>query len=48
MEEEGIIWGFRTGVAATNGLGISHLLFADDTIPFVMLIPNNFYISGWF
>uniref|UniRef100_A0A2N9GD56 Reverse transcriptase domain-containing protein n=1 Tax=Fagus sylvatica TaxID=28930 RepID=A0A2N9GD56_FAGSY len=40
-EEEGLIRGFKAGKARGNGLSISHLLFANDTIVFCDAIPDQ-------
>lgn len=34
MEEESLLEGFKVGNAIGDGLGVSHLLFADDTVLF--------------
>jgi hypothetical protein len=41
MEEEGLIQGFRAGSNAVDGLCISHLLYADDTILFCDADPDQ-------
>jgi hypothetical protein len=41
VEEEGLIRGFRAGSNAANGLCISHLLYADDTILFCDVDPDQ-------
>ena len=41
MEEEGLIRGFRAGCNAADGLRISHLLYADDTILFCDVDPDQ-------
>jgi hypothetical protein len=41
VEEESLIRGFRAGCNATDGLRISHLLYADDTILFCDVDPDQ-------
>uniref|UniRef100_A0A2N9H3D8 Reverse transcriptase domain-containing protein n=1 Tax=Fagus sylvatica TaxID=28930 RepID=A0A2N9H3D8_FAGSY len=41
VEEEGLIQGFRAGNNAVDGLCISHLLYADDTILFCDADPDK-------
>ena len=41
VEEEGLIRGFRVGCNAADGLRISHLLYADDTILFCDADPDQ-------
>ena len=41
VEEEGLIQGFRAGSNAVDGLCISHLLYADDTILFCDADPDQ-------
>ena len=41
VEEEGLIRGFRVGSNAVDGLCISHLHYADDTILFCDADPDQ-------
>jgi hypothetical protein len=41
-EEGGFIRGFQVGVVTREGLGVSHLLYADDTILFCDACPEQY------
>jgi hypothetical protein len=41
VETEGLIRGFRVGCNVVDGLSISHILYADDTILFGDANPNR-------
>jgi hypothetical protein len=41
MEEAGLISGFKAGKSLGEGISVSHLLFADDTIVFCAAVPEQ-------
>ena len=44
--KDGLMFGFRVGLIC-NSVQVTHLLFANDTWSYVMLILVRFCFSGW-
>ena len=47
-EEGGFIQGFHVGPINSTSIRISHQLFVDDTIFYVMPPESRFFLLGWF
>ena len=47
-EEGGLIQGFHVGPNNSTSIRISHILFANDTIFFAMLLESKSFPLGWF
>ena len=47
-KEGGFIQGFHVGPINSTSIRISHQLFVDDTIFYVMPPESRFFLLGWF